>query len=241
MAVFFISDLHLDAQRPESLLAFNRLVEKIESAQALYILGDFVEYWLGDDDNEHQLDSVFEQLAKLSTQGVSVFFMHGNRDFLIGAGYLKQFGIELLSDPHIIELNHQRILLMHGDLLCTDDTDYQNFRLMVRSQNWQTQFLQKPVEERRAIVSELRKTSLQAIQDKAEDIMDVNQTTVEKTMREHGVNLLIHGHTHRPGIHRFNINSEQYQRIVLGDWYKDSSVLSVTEKGFQLTDLNGLS
>ncbi len=241
MPTYFISDLHLEVQRPDSLRAFDCFINEIHSADALYILGDFVEYWLGDDDDEHQLEPVFEKLAELKSAGVPIYFMHGNRDFLIGEEFLAKHGVKLVSDPYLVNLYNKSILLTHGDLLCTDDADYQNFRLMVRSPDWQDQFLGKTIEERRTIVTGLRKSSQKAMQNKSEYIMDVSQNTVDKFMQKYSVQLLIHGHTHRPGIHRFTRNSNQCERIVLGDWYKSASILELTKDDYRLVDLDSLN
>jgi UDP-2,3-diacylglucosamine hydrolase len=240
MSIYFISDLHLDPQRPASSRAFIEMLAKIRSAEALYILGDFVEYWLGDDDSEHQLDPVFDGLADLNQSGVPVYFMHGNRDFLMRESFLQQYGMKLLADPTVIDLYDQKTLLMHGDLLCTNDSDYQNFRRMVRDPQWQTKFLAKPLAERRAIAIDSRQSSRQIIQQKPGYIMDVDQQTVEKIMREHRVQHLIHGHTHRPGVHRFIIDGKDYERIVLGDWYKGNSILQFSETKHELLTLEQL-
>ncbi|MBN1378089.1 MAG: UDP-2,3-diacylglucosamine diphosphatase [Gammaproteobacteria bacterium] len=238
MSTYFISDLHLDPQRPASSRAFVDLLGQIHPTDKLYILGDFVEYWLGDDDNEHQQESVFTSIATLNRSGTPVYFVYGNRDFLIRENYLQRFGMELLPDPAVIDLYGQRTLLMHGDLLCTDDSDYQNFRNMVRNPKWQSQFLAKPLQERRSIVTGLRQTSQQAMQKKLEHIMDVNQQTVEDIMRKYNAQRLIHGHTHRPGIHRFEIDKKECERIVLGDWYQDTSILQFNQTGYQLLSLD---
>ena len=241
MSTYFISDLHLDPRRPASSRALLKLLAGLRSAETLYILGDFVEYWLGDDDDAHQLDDVFEGIRKLSIAGVPVYFMHGNRDFLISTHFLKQYGMQLLQDPVVVDLYGEKTLLTHGDLLCTDDLDYQNFRSMVRNPQWQSEFLAKPVAERRAIVTALRQTSKQAMQDKAEHIMDVSQPTVERTMLEHKVYRLVHGHTHRPGVHTFRIDGKKYERIVLGDWYQGTSILELEPGGYRLLELSQLT
>lgn len=239
MTTLFISDLHLDPQRPDILREFTGLLEEAEStAKALYILGDFVEYWIGDDDSDHGLDVAFDKLRTLG-RSVPVYLMHGNRDFLIGAAFADRCRLKLLPDPTVIDLYGEPALLMHGDTLCTDDAEYQSFRKMVRHPQWQSGFLAKPLEERRAIVMNLRQTSREATEEKSEDIMDVNQQAVEQIMREHNVRLLIHGHTHRPGVHNFVLDGQPATRIVLGDWYQQSSVLTYTETGFTLEGHTG--
>jgi UDP-2,3-diacylglucosamine hydrolase len=232
----FISDLHLDPGRPDILRQFRRFTEDYgPHAEAVYILGDFVEYWIGDDDNAHGLEEAFSQLQKLARR-VPLYLMHGNRDFLIGAKFASHYGIRLLQDPTVIDLYGQRTLLMHGDTLCTDDVKYQAFRRMVRDENWQREFLQKSLTERRQIVMGLRATSKQATQEKPEEIMDVNADSVAATMIQHDVNLLIHGHTHRADIHKLKINNKPLQRIVLGDWYSKGNILIYRPDGFELRD-----
>lgn len=234
VTTLFISDLHLDTQRPDIIREFIDLLDQAKiSATGLYILGDFVEYWIGDDDPDHGLEDAFDKLNELA-QSLPVYLMHGNRDFLIGKEFVNRYRLSLLPDPAVIDLYGERALLMHGDTLCTDDVEYQAFRKMVREPEWQTGFLAKPLAERRAIVINLRKTSKEATEDKPEDIMDVNQPAVEQAMREHNVRLLIHGHTHRPGVHNFVLDGQPATRIVLGDWYQQSSVLYYAETGFTL-------
>jgi UDP-2,3-diacylglucosamine hydrolase len=232
----FISDLHLDPGRPDILRQFQRFTEAYgPRAEAVYILGDFVEYWIGDDDTEHGLDAAFRLLGQLARQ-IPVYLMHGNRDFLIGSSFTAQYGIRLLQDPTVIDLHGQRTLLLHGDTLCTDDLQYQAFRRMVRDEHWQREFLQKSLEERRQIVMGLRATSKQATQDKPDDIMDVNTDAVTTTMQQHGVTQMIHGHTHRPCIHKLKISNKSAQRIVLGDWYRKGNVLICRSGNFELRD-----
>jgi UDP-2,3-diacylglucosamine hydrolase len=234
VTTLFISDLHLDTQRPDIIQEFVNLLDQAKtSAAALYILGDFVEYWIGDDDPDHGLEAAFDKLRELGGTE-PVYLMHGNRDFLIGEEFVNRYRLTLLPDPAVIDLYGQRALLMHGDTLCTDDVEYQAFRKMVRNPQWQAEFLAKPLAERRAIVMNLRKTSKEATEDKPEDIMDVSQRAVEQAMREHDVSLLIHGHTHRPGVHNFVLDGQPATRIVLGDWYQQSSVLYYDETGFTL-------
>ncbi len=235
MTTLFISDLHLEHEQSHAIQAFIQLLDgEARSADALYILGDFVEYWLGDDDTEHQLDSTFAALKRLSDSGVPVYLMHGNRDFLIGHRFAEQYGIELLPDPSIINLYGTPTLLMHGDTLCTDDIAYQQFRQLVRSPAWQADFLSKSLSERRQLVQGYRQESQAKTQDKTEDIMDVNQHSVESIMLEQQVQQLIHGHTHRPAIHEFTVNGQAMRRIVLSAWHDYAGVLHYTSKNYQL-------
>ncbi len=201
-------------------------------ARVLYILGDLFEVWLGDDDSAPYFQPVFEALKNFSLNG-KLFFMHGNRDFLIGSQLANALKCSLLTDPTVIQLGNHQVALMHGDLLCTDDVDYQNFRSLVRDEQWQRDFLSKPLAQRRSIATGLREKSHQAMQDKHYEIMDVNLTTVANTMRDLDVDILIHGHTHRPGIHPVATHKTRY---VLGDWHPEPSYLSWSNNQFQLKD-----
>lgn len=237
MAILFISDLHLDPARPritETFLGF--LAQEAREAERLYILGDFFEAWIGDDDPDPHHARVVHALRELTASGVPVDLMHGNRDFLIGQGFAEQTGCRLISDPTTIELDGTPTLLMHGDTLCTDDLEYQQFRRMVRDPEWQRDFLARPLPERRAFAAQARGESKARTQSKAEAIMDVNQQTVERCMRDHNVTQLIHGHTHRPAIHRFSVNGCPMTRIVLGDWYEQKSVLRLNDGRMLLAD-----
>ena len=224
----FISDLHLTAERPEIIELFTRFVnERAVHAEALYILGDFFEYWVGDDDPAENLAAVFSAFETLKAHHVPVYFMHGNRDFLIKSGFEKRTHCTIIPDPSIITIHQQDILLMHGDSLCTDDVKYQEFKKLVRSDEWQSTFTSKPLSERKMIVENLRTTSQSETSEKNEDIMDVNQEAVNELIRTYKINLLIHGHTHRPDTHHFSVDSQPVTRVVLGDWYQHGSVLSI--------------
>ena len=208
-------------------------------ADSLYILGDFLEYWIGDDDKAIGLQPVFSALDKLHESGTSVNFMHGNRDFLIGKKLARRHHFNIVDDPHVELINHQRVLLMHGDLLCTDDVAYQNFRRKVRNRFLQRLFLLLPLSRRERIARSLRDTSEKATSGKSEEIMDVNQDAVVRAMRDSNVKILIHGHTHRPGIHQFDIDGKQMKRIVLGDWYQHGNYLRTNADGkYELVDFN---
>ena len=227
MSTLFISDLHLDDARPQITDLFIQfLANEARGADVLYILGDLFESWIGDDDNAPLGTRVAQELHALRDSGVPIWFMHGNRDFLLGADYAERAGMQLLTDPTVIELDGERALLMHGDMLCTDDVEYQKFRSLVRNPAWQQPFLAKPLNERRAFAAQARGESRKQTAMKAAEIMDVNQAAVESAMRQHGVRRLIHGHTHRPATHRFDLDGTSAERIVLGDWYEQSSVLT---------------
>lgn len=222
----FISDLHLDERRPEITQLFLRFLEQdVPGSDALYILGDLFEAWLGDDDLcAHNL-SVIDGLNILHTKGTPVYILHGNRDFLIGMDFTRRSGSQLLPDPTIIDLYGTPTLIMHGDTLCSDDKTYLEFRRFVRTNNWQQEFLAKPLAERKNIAAGMRQLSREQTSQKPMEIMDVTQSTVEQVMQECNVLQLIHGHTHRPGIHEFSIDDQAAKRIVLGDWYEQGSVL----------------
>ena len=221
--ILLISDLHLDPQRPAITQAFYHFLNTTaQGADALYILGDFFEVWLGDDDDTPLYAEVISKLHRYSGQGHNVYFMHGNRDFLVGEDCAKRCGMRLLNDPTIIYQQQSSFLLMHGDSLCTKDNEFMQFRQMTRSKEWQTHFLAKPLEDRKAYAAEVRQQSKSMNSLKADDIMDVTEDEVVYVMTEAKVNTLIHGHTHRPNRHRVNTanndSEEQKERIVLGDW-----------------------
>ena len=238
MTTLFISDLHLDSERPAGVRQFLEFVERDAlQAEALFILGDLFEVWIGDDDTHPGHSPIIEALATLKRRGVPCFFMQGNRDFLVGKRFAAATGCGLLDEHEVVELEGTRVLLTHGDLLCTDDTPYLALRATVRDPHWQRDFLAKPLAQRRTIANELRDRSQQAIAGKPPQIMDVNQRTVEATMREHDVRVLLHGHTHRPGIHHFDLDGAQATRIVLGAWYEEGSVLRWGPDGYRLETL----
>ena len=231
----FISDLHLDARRPattELLLRF--LGDRARSADALYILGDLFEAWIGDDDDSPHAVTVCDALKACTASGVPVFIMRGNRDFLLGGHFTQRSGTRLLDDPATIDLYGKPALLTHGDLLCTDDMQYQDYRRQVRSRDWQQAFLAYSLEERRRLAAGMRDASYSAQQHKPERIRDVSPEAVYGMMQQHGVRQLIHGHTHRPGIHEFTLNGDTAKRMVLGDWYSGSSLLECTPQGCRL-------
>ena len=227
MTTLFISDLHLTGERPEITKLFLQfLQQRASTADALYILGDLFEAWLGDDMILPDYQPVIDGIKQLVSNNVPVFIMHGNRDFLMSHEFEKSTGATLLPEAVVIDLYGTKTLLMHGDTLCTDDVEYQKFRAMVRNPAWQQEILAKTPQERLALAKKLRETSETEMAGKSAEIMDVNQDTVEQTMRQHNVKKLIHGHTHRPAIHDFLIDNIASQRIVLGDWYEQGSVLT---------------
>ena len=238
----FVSDIHLDVKRSAVVDLFNQfLMHRAIHADALYILGDLFEYWIGDDALYPEYTATFDALRKLSAHNVPVYFLHGNRDFLIAQQFAQQTGISLLTEEHVADVYNQSILLMHGDTLCIDDVEYQRFRKKAQNKWLQWIVLHLPISTRQSLARYLRNTSSQAIADKPADIMDVNQTAVEAAMQRNNTTTLIHGHTHRPGIHKFEINSTVYQRTVLGDWYTQGSVLSITKNGINLESFSAVT
>jgi UDP-2,3-diacylglucosamine hydrolase len=235
----FISDLHLCGARPAiTSLFLDFLRRRARKSDALYILGDLFEYWIGDEAVEQrEFQPIIRGLHELTACGTPVFVMHGNRDLLMGHGFEKVTGSRLLKDPARIDLYGTPTLLMHGDSLCTDDTEYMTFRAQVRNPTWQKEFLAKSPAERDQIIRGYREISKQSTAAKKPEIMDVNQKAVEAIMREHRVQRLIHGHTHRPKEHVFNLDGQPARRMVLGDWYEQGSVLQVNAQGWQLESL----
>lgn len=215
----FISDLHLDETRRHVTQAFLQfLQQEAVGCDALYILGDLFEAWIGDDDHSELNQEIIAALAALTGSGVPTYIMHGNRDFLIGEQFCQAAGCELLTDPSVIDFYEQTTLLMHGDSLCTSDTEYMAFRAKIRDPAMQQQLMSKPLGERRQIAAELRAGSASANSNKAEDIMDVTASEVAQQMQHHHSRRLIHGHTHRPACHSVALADGEAQRIVLGDW-----------------------
>ena len=237
MSTLLISDLHLTEERPAANERFISLLEqKGRAADALYILGDFFEYWIGDDDLAEPFNGVIASLLKdLTRRGVSVYLMHGNRDFLIGEGFCTATGAHLLQDPSVLEIGGVKTLLMHGDTLCTDDVDYQTWRRKARDPAFQAAFLAKPLDERRQQVHQMREKSKQVVQEKTAEIMDVNDDAVRQALRSHGVRRLIHGHTHRPGRHAIEVDGRRCERWVLPDWYGRGGYLQVARGEPKLT------
>jgi len=225
----FISDLHLTEERPEANERFISFIEgKARAADALYILGDFFEYWIGDDDLDEPFNAVVAGLlAGLTRRGVRLFFMHGNRDFLIGERFCAATGAQMLSDPTVTSIENVSTLLMHGDTLCTDDLEYQAWRRKARDPAFQAEFLAKPLPERRKAILQMRERSRQVVQGKTAEIMDVSDEAVREALRRHRVRRLIHGHTHRPGRHAVEVDAESCERWVLPDWYGRGGYLEV--------------
>ncbi len=232
MSIVFVSDLHLEAARPDITEAFGRFLASLSGAcESLYILGDLFDAWVGDDDDAPLPALIADRLKRLADAGTAVSFMAGNRDFALGADYAQRAGFQLLDDPTVTDLFGRRTLLMHGDTLCTDDVAYQAFRAQVRNPAWLAQMLAQPLAVRRAFAAQARAQSSTHTAMTAETIMDVNAEAVAEAFRQHGVDLLIHGHTHRPAQHDIVVDGTARTRIVLGDWYHQGTVLVAHEDG----------
>jgi UDP-2,3-diacylglucosamine hydrolase len=235
VAILFVSDLHLDGSRPAATDAFlDFLTVDAVAADALYILGDLFEFWIGDDDPNPTYRKIIAALAKLTSGGVRCHVMHGNRDFMLGADFIKASRTIFLHDPTLVYVGGQTVLLSHGDLLCTDDVGYQRFRRIVRNPVTQKIYNAIPFSWRERIALKIRGTSMAKYGKRPPAILDVNQQAVENFMRQYGVTTLLHGHTHRPAIHTFKLDGKPATRIVLGDWYGNSSVLWWGADGPQL-------
>ena len=219
MTVLFISDLHLSEQHPQLSALLEKFADQhLDSqCQALYILGDLFDAWIGDDFDSPGIQQTVAILQKMAAC-CPVYFIHGNRDFLVGEAFAQRANITLLPEHHVLTLDNERVLVMHGDTLCTDDQEYMTYRAMVRQPAWQQAVMTMSIEERLAKAKALRESSQEAASNKSDDIMDVNPTTVEETMLAHHCHKLIHGHTHRPNIHSFELGGKPANRIVLSDW-----------------------
>ena len=235
MTTLFVSDVHLSTERPEIVerfLAFLR--EQAAAADGLYILGDLFDLWLGDDDDRAPHRTVIAGLRALTDSGVAVHVAHGNHDFLLGSRFIAATGARLLPEPAHLDLYGTRVVALHGDVLCTRDTDYQAFRKMSRDPTVQRQFLALPLEERLRQASSIRHRSQQATRLKPADIMDVTPQAVIDLLRREGSDLTVHGHTHRPNVHQLSVDGRSAARVVLGDWYEQDSVLAWDSNGYRL-------
>ena len=235
MSVLFISDLHLEAERPDIVRAFLRFLEtRAAGAEALYILGDFFEVWIGDDAMDDFQRSIARALRRLSDAGTRIYLMHGNRDFLLGKSFCREAGCTLLKEGSLIELGGEPALLLHGDSLCTRDESYQRLRKRLRNpfSLWLLRHL--PLSTRRKLARKLRDASRMRTREKAADIVDVTPEAVPPVMAARGVRTLIHGHTHRPAVHKLLVDGQSAQRIVLGDWDRQGWALEVDARGFHL-------
>ncbi len=229
----FISDIHLSENNPHLTNAFKMFLnESKEACTHLFILGDLFEIWIGDDDDNSFIQDIKKTLIDFTLDGPETFLMHGNRDFLIGEAFANEVGISILSDPYTLDINGMKVILSHGDFLCTDDSDYIEFRDKVRSEEWQKDFLAKSIDERNEIANLLRSESKNAASEKSLEITDANLETVNNFIQENNPDIFIHGHTHRPKIHQHNLT----KRVVLGDWDKYGWYLSIEENSLNLKE-----
>lgn len=239
MATLFVSDLHLDAEAPRAIDQFlGFLAGEAARAEALYILGDLFEAWIGDDDPEPARTRICEGLRGLTAHGVPCFVLHGNRDFLLGEGFTRRTGCILLPDPVVTELGGERVLLTHGDALCTGDHAYQELRSTVRNARWQQRFLTLPLSVRERLAARARAGSRAHLARVIHEVMDVNPSAVAAAYRATGARRIIHGHTHRPGVHELLLDGgAQGERIVLGAWYEQGSYLIWEAGRYELREL----
>jgi UDP-2,3-diacylglucosamine hydrolase len=238
MSRLFVSDVHLDASAPAAIEQFLSFLDThAKNAEALYILGDLFEVWVGDDDSDADKKRVASALRALTARGVACFILHGNRDFLLGRGFCDATGCRLLPDPVVAEFDGERVLLTHGDALCVDDHSYQELRSVVRTAPWQRRFLALPLSDRELLANQARAGSRQHTSRTIPKIMDVNSDAVAQAFRIAEVHRMIHGHTHRPGIHDMVIDGTSAQRIVLGAWYEQGSYLVYEHGTYALREL----
>lgn len=235
----FISDLHLDADNPAITQCFLNYTKSIAGSDALYILGDFFEVWVGDDDRNQLTDTVASALSELASSGTKIYVMHGNRDFLLGNAYAQRCNAKLIADPTVIECYGNKLVLLHGDSLCTRDIDYMQFRKMVRSERWQNDFLERSLVERHMIAQQTRQQSKEQSSHKASEIMDVTPQEVLKVLYDKQVNIMVHGHTHRPSVHTLRLQDpinekNEALRIVLGSWDSKAWALEFSKQGYEL-------
>ena len=244
MTVLFISDLHLDAARSDITDQFLEFLRTdARQAQSLYILGDLFEAWIGDDDPEADKRRIVQALREFTQSGRPCYVMHGNRDFLLGARFVAETGAQLIADGTLVDVYGRRVLLLHGDTLCTDDHDYQRLRRIVRNPFVQFVMRRLSLRQRQRLAERMRagsKAHIATMDRHAPAIMDVNETEVVRTFRRYGVECMIHGHTHRPAIHEVDVDGRTATRIVLGDWYEQGSVLRWDETGYRLLSLQRL-
>jgi len=235
MGKLFVSDVHLNSARAGIVSAFIEFLDqKAGRADALFILGDLFDTWLGDDDDNPPHPEVCDALVALTATGLPVSVVHGNHDFLLGRKFAKRTGCTLLGDHTVIDVYGTSTLIMHGDTLCTRDVEYQKFRKMTRNPITQKLFLTMSLDTRTEKAANIRRESSKDTALKSDEIMDVTPRAVDEIMRKHAVRHLIHGHTHRPAIHNFPLNDQEATRIVLGDWYEQDSVLIWDEAGYRL-------
>ena len=239
MSTIFLSDIHISEQYPEigqHLKEF--LLDNSLNTDTIYILGDLFEYWLGDDDPNPVFIEIKKLLKDLNNKNISIFFVHGNRDFLIGKSFAEETGCKILHDPSVIDLFGEKVLISHGDIFCIDDKEYQSFRSLTRDPKWKKLILSKPLSFRKEFAKKARLQSSEYTSSKKDEIMDVNNDEILKMYKQYNVNIIIHGHTHKPAIHDVFLNGKNCKRIVLGDWYEQGSILRCDKSGLNLIQLD---
>jgi UDP-2,3-diacylglucosamine hydrolase len=233
LSTLLVSDLHLDGALPEAIAQFESFLSgPVRAAEALYILGDLFESWVGDDDDDPDRARVCAALRSLSGAGVACHVCHGNRDFLLGTGFEQRTGCRILADPTIVERYGERVLLTHGDALCVDDLSYQRLRSTVRNTSWQRRFMRLSLATRRTLAEAARAGSRNHTGMVAPDVMDANPNAIVNVLRACRARTMVHGHTHRPGIHEFAVDGVPARRLVLGAWYEQGSYLRWDARGF---------
>ena len=238
MSTWFISDLHLAPEETRITAGFLDFMLEPQAGDSLYILGDFFNYWIGDDVKHPYIEQIQQVLNATQARGVTSYFMHGNLDFLVGEDFCKAAGMTLLGDPTVIQLGSESVVLMHGDSLCTRDQAYMEFRKMARDPQWQKQFLGQPIEDRIAYAQKARSESQSSNSMKDESIMDVTPAEVDLELTKHHCKRMIHGHTHRPAIHQWQHDGENRERIVLGDWYTKGWYLKFDQNQYDLVEFD---
>lgn len=238
MTALFISDCHLNTSRPDRLSDFFNFLKSCPDKSQLYILGDLFDLYLGDDDDRSPIPEIKQALKQAGNNGVQIFIMYGNHDFVMGAEFEEQTGCIIIQDPTVIELSRIPVLLMHGDTLCTHDVEYQEYRRMIRDEKTLKDFLAMPLQARVDRANEISNISRDKVSQKGLEIMDVSQMAVDDAMLLYRAQILIHGHTHRPAIYHWQLKNKKYTRMVLAPWYESSSVLVYDEKGFHTENTN---
>ena len=236
MSIAFVSDLHLEPIENKKVKVFfqflNNAVYKYEE---LYILGDFFEYWIGDDDIQPANKLIMQTLKTASDNGLKIYFIHGNRDFLVGSGFESETGVRILEDQYTFSLEGKKIMIAHGDTFCIDDVEYQEMKRKIRSDSWKKDFLAKSISERVDFANDLRKRSAERNSNKPENIMDVNDDYVLEIIQREKIDILIHGHTHRPAVHKLSNGST---RAVLGSWEDSGSVIEYSQGNIELNSFS---
>ena len=238
MSTWFISDLHLAPEETRITAGFLDFMLEPQAGDTLYILGDFFNYWIGDDVKHPYIEQIQQVLKATKDRGVNLYFMHGNRDFLIGKDFCEAAGMTLLDDPTVIQLGSEPVVLMHGDSLCTQDEAYMEFRKMARNPQWQQQFLAQPIDDRIAYAQKARSESQSSNSMKEDSIMDVTPSAVDIELSKRQSTRIIHGHTHRPAVHNWQHEGQNRERIVLGDWYTKGWYLKVDNEQYDLVEFD---